>query len=279
MSLGPFQYAKDLREPSERLKSLIQFGNNVAPLDLSVHKPEHNLGLYWRGWFDFKAMMRSKGERRVDGSLQFWMQYYWAVKEEKALHILAGLSSLRGWLAGAVQTGFCLKSHDTERSHPTVSTGGKSTQFCLHAGASWEMPAAAEGKGNDKRKCSVHLSPWSFSPSPPGPYLKYLEVDGGSGLLEAVSSAPMRAASLGLIGLWFAPYSTQREAVLHSWGLCIFHTLRCNCLKRSVRSNSINMERCLKKWCGDWKSSASCFISAVLWIHVERTQVKQRCKE
>lgn len=56
-----------------------------------------------------------------------------------------------------------------------------------------------------------------LSLSPPRPFLKYLEVDGGTGLLEAVGSAPMRGASLGLIGLWVAPYSTQHEAVLHSW--------------------------------------------------------------
>lgn len=58
------------------------------------------------------------------------------------------------------------------------------------------------------------LSPLSLPPSPPEPYLKYLEVDGGTSLLEAVSCAPMREASLVLIGLWVAPYSAQHEAVL-----------------------------------------------------------------
>lgn len=71
---------------------------------------------------------------------------------------------------------------------------------------------------DNKRKCSVGLSsPLPLSPSPPGPYLKYLEEDGGTGLLEAVSSAPMRGASPELIGLWLASYSTQHEAVSHSW--------------------------------------------------------------
>ena len=40
------------------------------------------------------------------------------------------------------------------------------------------------------------------------------------------------------------------------------------------------MERCLKKWCGDWKSNALCFfISAVWWRHLERARVKQRFKK
>lgn len=65
--------------------------------------------------------------------------------------------------------------------------------------------------------CRSHSLAPSPPPSPPRPFLKYLEVDGGTGLLEAVSSAPMRGAALGLIGLWVAPYSTQHQEVLHSW--------------------------------------------------------------
>lgn len=60
----------------------------------------------------------------------------------------------------------------------------------------------ATGMFDNKRKYSVGLLPRSLSPSPPVPYLKYLEVDGGTSLSEAVSRAPVRGASLGLIGLW-----------------------------------------------------------------------------
>lgn len=49
---------------------------------------------------------------------------------------------------------------------------------------------------DNKRKCSVGLfPPLSLPPSPPGPYLKYLEVDGGTSLLEAVSCSNERGLS------------------------------------------------------------------------------------
>lgn len=64
----------------------------------------------------------------------------------------------------------------------------------------------------------------SRSPSsPPGSYLKHLAADRGTSQLEAVGNAT--GASLGLMGLWVAPHSTQHEAVLHSWSLYIFHML------------------------------------------------------
>lgn len=101
---------------------------------------------------------------------------------------------------------------------------------------------------------------FSVSLSPPGSYLKYLKVDGGAGLLEAVSSATMRSVSLGLL---VAPYPTQHEHVLHSWGFYIFQMLQWNCFQKAQRPNSINMEKCLEKQRGDWKvkhASDSSFI-------------------
>lgn len=109
-------------------------------------------------------------------------------------------------------------------------------------------PIQPQAMLDNKRKWSLlaHLS-LSLSPSPLESYLKYLELDGGAGMLEAVSSAPMRGASLGLIGLWVAPHSAQHEAVLHSWSLYIFHALRRDCLQKEQHSSPINMEKCLKK--------------------------------
>lgn len=70
---------------------------------------------------------------------------------------------------------------------------------------------------DNKRKCSVGLSLlFSLSPSPPRSCLKYFEVDGGTSLLEVVSSDPTRGVYLGLIGLSVAPHPTQHEPVLHS---------------------------------------------------------------
>lgn len=104
---------------------------------------------------------------------------------------------------------FCLKSHDTERSRPR-SAGGSLTQFPIRS------VCAAGLVGNPiqprawliTKESVLSASLPHLSPSPPGPYLKYLEVDGGTGLLEAVSSPPMRGASLGSTGLRLAPYST-----------------------------------------------------------------------
>ncbi len=188
------------------------------PLNSSVHKPEHNWGLCLSGWFDFKVMMRSKGDRHGDGNFLFWMQHHWAVKGEEAQHVLIELSSLTDWFASDVQTGFCLKSHDTKHSRPTVSAGGLFTQFPIRSVCTRDLmgnPIQLRAWLITKENV-LSVSPLSVPPSPPGPYLKYLEVDGGTSLLEAVSCAPMRGASLVLIWLWVAPYSAQHEAILHS---------------------------------------------------------------
>lgn len=60
----------------------------------------------------------------------------------------------------------------------------------------------ATSLADNKRKCSLGFSFPYFS------LLKYLQADGGTGLWEAVSTAPMRGAPLELTGLWVALFIT-----------------------------------------------------------------------
>lgn len=90
-------------------------------------------------------------------------------------------------------------------------------KVCLDSGPCGKSHTAS-GRVDNKRKCSIAAP--TLSSFPPGAYLKYLEVEGGTGLLETVSPTPMGAglsgADSGGGGGGGAPHSTQHEAVLHS---------------------------------------------------------------
>lgn len=146
---------------------------------------------------------------------------------------LIELSSLRGWLASNVQAGFCLNSQDTGCSRPTSSSGGLFAHFNIRSVCTLDLT------GN-----LIHPQAWlirkenalsvSFSP--------FLSLHLHRGLIlntlkwmEALVSWRLSVVlqwgdPLGLTGLWVATYLTQ--AVLHSWGLYIFHMLRWNCLQK-----------------------------------------------
>lgn len=136
-------------------------------------------------------------------------------------------------MASAIHSGFCLKSHDINTAALLVLqrvVHSVPQKVCLCFGPHGKSHRA-EGVIDNKRKWPPS-PPLSRSPSSPlGSYLKHLAADRGTSQLEAVGNAT--GASLGLMGLWVAPHSTQHEAVLHSWSLYIFHMLLIHCLQKN----------------------------------------------
>lgn len=167
MSSSPFQYAKDLWEHGERLKSLIQFGNNVAPLYSLVHKPEHNQGLCLSGWFDFKAM-RSKG------ILTFWMQHYWVIKEGGRSVCTLGTELSEGTIGWWHPDRFLSGPMIPRASCPTISAGGSFTQFplirCVYTPGLMGNPIQPQAwlitKENVLSASLPRLSTWALSKIP-----------------------------------------------------------------------------------------------------------------
>lgn len=142
------------RTSGNAVKSLIQFGNNVAPLTSSEPELENGRGLRLLGWFDFKAMMRFLGERCVEST---------AGKRVEAPHVLIEFSSsVRGRLEKRRPVPWCR------------------ALYCL---GSWVCARGLAGNLVQPRDGwrLKRMFCWSPPVAPPGPYLKHLEEDGGRG--------------------------------------------------------------------------------------------------